>query len=298
MRYFFTLILFSIHIYVFAQDYTPLVKEGKYWIYNHYNHSSCILMGWHSTEVRYFSGDTLINSKSYKKLISSLATSQIPPYEISSRKTLCWMREDTLQKKVFMVNFDENVFPCTDSIKEILIWDFGMKVGDTLPDCLIQIFNPVDFGDAKSFVLDSIHGKEFYCLGVPPGICGDLALWPVIFVEGFGMEDGPIYKRYGTFLVDFCEGTLEQCKIISSIKDYEKDSNLIELVLNPNPSRDIIAIQTEIHVQKVDIFDQNGRIVLSSFEKQIDVSQFLSGVYFVKCLSGDNKVYYSKFFKI
>ena len=28
------------------------------------------------------------------------------------------------------------------------------------PDCLIQIFNPVDFGDAKSFVPDSIHGNS------------------------------------------------------------------------------------------------------------------------------------------
>ena len=43
------------------------------------------------------------------------------------------MREDTLQRKVFMVNFDENVFPCIDSSNEILIWDFGIKVADTLP---------------------------------------------------------------------------------------------------------------------------------------------------------------------
>lgn len=298
MRYFFTLILFSIHIYVFTQDYTPLVKEGKYWIYNHYNHSSCFLMGWHSTEVRYFSGDTLINSKSYKKLISSLATSQLPPYEISSRKTLCWMREDTLQKKVFMVNFDENVFPCTDSSNEILIWDFGMKVGDTLPDCLIQIFNPVDFGDAKSFVLDSIHGKEFYYLGVPPGVCGDLALRPVKFIEGFGMEDGPIYKRFGTFLVDFCEGTLEQCNIISNTKNDEKESNFIHLVLIPNPSMNIIELQTEAEIKKVEIFDQNGRLILSSPEKIINVSQLLSGVYFVKCLGINKKLYCSKFVKI
>ncbi|MCB9309705.1 MAG: T9SS type A sorting domain-containing protein [Lewinellaceae bacterium] len=297
MRYFFTLILFSIHIYVFTQDYTPLVKEGRYWIYNHYNHSSCFLMGLHSTEVRYFSGDTLINSKSYKKLISSLATSQLPPYEISSRKTLCWMREDTLQKKVFMVNFDENVFPCTDSSNEILIWDFGLKVGDTLPDCLIQIFNPVDFGDAKSFVLDSIHGKEFYCLGVPPGICGDLALWPVKFTEGFGMEDGPIYKRFGTFLTDYCEGTLEQCNIISSTQN-EMESNQVNITLFPNPVVDVINLKTASEIKKIEIIDRNGRTVISSPGTEINVSQLLTGVYFLKCYSVDNKLYYSKFVKI
>jgi len=165
MRYLIILVLFLINNYAFTQEYIPLVKEGKYWIYNHHSHSSCFLMGWRSTEVRYFSGDTLINSKSYKKLISSLTTSQ-QPYEISSRKTLCFMREDTLQRKVFMVNFDEYVFPCVDSSSEILIWDFGMKAGDTLPDCLYKIFYPVGYDPNFYLVLDSIVGNNFFYIWI------------------------------------------------------------------------------------------------------------------------------------
>ncbi|MCB9308960.1 MAG: T9SS type A sorting domain-containing protein [Lewinellaceae bacterium] len=279
MRYLFILILFISNNYVFSQDYIPLVKEGKYWVYNHYSHSSCFLMGWHSTEVRYFSGDTLINSKLYKKLISSLATSQLPPYEISSMKTLCCMREDTLQRKVFMVNFDENVFPCVDSSSEILIWDFGMKAGDTLPDCLIKIFNPVDFGDEKSFVLDSIHGKEFYCLGVPPGVCGDLALWPVKFIEGFGMEDGPIYKRFGTFFKDYCEGTFEDCHIISSSHDVVQNTRKHTLYPNPTSgSIHINGLEIPVSVTISNVSGQHVKICQDVMD-EVDISDIPAGMY-------------------
>ncbi len=49
---------------------------------------------------------------------------------------------------------------------------------------------------------------------------------------------------------------------------------------------------------EVEIFDQNGRLILSSPEKIINVSQLLSGVYFVKCLGINKKLYCSKFVKI
>jgi hypothetical protein len=183
-----------------AQKYQPLVEEGKYWIYNHYTSHECFQMWQTSTEIRYFSGDTIIQELSYKKLVSSYVPINVLPYEITTKRSLCFMREDTMQRKVFMVNFDENVFPCADG-NEVCIWDFGLNVGDTLPNCLFKIFNPVDFGDEKKYVVDSIkliknyfdlNLRHFYNYGVPPGICGDRLLLTVKFVEGFGMQDGPI----------------------------------------------------------------------------------------------------------
>jgi len=297
MRYLIILVLFLINNYAFTQEYIPLVKEGKYWIYNHYSHSSCFLMGWNSSELRYFIGDTIINSQSYKKLISSLAPSQLPPYNITSSKTLCYMREDTLLRKVFMVNFDENVFPCVDSSSEILIWDFGMKAGDSLPDCLYKIFYPIGNDPNFYLVLDSIVGNYFFTFGYPPGICGDLAQFAVSFVEGFGMEDGPIYKRYGTFLADYCEGTLEQCNIISSVKDtHEKVSNKLEIY--PNPASNFIHVETHFDISNVDFIDQNGKVVMKSRDLDNYIGDLRSGIYIVRCLTKKNEMIYTKFVKI
>ncbi|MCB9309416.1 MAG: T9SS type A sorting domain-containing protein [Lewinellaceae bacterium] len=207
------------------------------------------------------------------------------------------MREDTLQRKVFMVNFDENVFPCIDSSNEILIWDFGIKVADTLPDCLTKIFFPIENDPNYYLVIDSIVGNNFFTFGYPPGICGDQAQFAVSFVEGFGMEDGPIYKRYGTFLTDYCEGTLEQCNIISSTQN-EMESNQVNITLFPNPVCDVLNLKTASEIKKIEIIDRNGRTVISSHGTEINVSKLLTGVYFLKCYSVDNKLYYSKFVKI
>ena len=222
------------------------------------------------------------------------------------------MREDTLQRKVFMVNFDEYVFPCIDSSSEILIWDFGIKVGDTLPDCLINIFNPVDFGDKKSFVLDSIHMipinsnqiiKHFFYFGVPPGICGDLYLSSVQFIEGFGMEDGPVYKRFGTFLVNYCEGTLADCNIISSTKDEPEDD--IDIKIYPNPATDFISFYLDNNsIQKVNqynIVDITGQLIKgikpisSDINYVIHTHDFPSGIYFIQFLNESKIIQTQKF---
>lgn len=213
------------------------------------------------------------------------------------------MREDTLNRKVYMINSDESVFPCTSS-NEMLIWDFNLKVGDTLPSCLIKIFNPVNFGDQKRFVLDSIRQitnqfnlrlNHFYYYGVRMGSCGDLTLNTVKFVEGFGMEDGPIIRRFYTFLDRYCEGTLEQCNIVSSTKESTHSN---QLTLLSNPVYDILNIRTDQNIQMSEIIDLNGRTMLNSFEKEINVIDLIPGVYILKCLSDNNKHYVVKFVKM
>ncbi|MBK9735497.1 MAG: T9SS type A sorting domain-containing protein [Saprospiraceae bacterium] len=60
----------------------------------------------------------------------------------------------------------------------------------------------------------------------------------------------------------------------------------------------MLKINTDFDLLRVEIIDQNGRIVLSSSEKEINVSQLLTGVYFVKCFGVNNKIYFSKFIKM
>lgn len=296
------LIFFNI---AFSQKYQPLVEEGKYWIYNHHYTSDCFLAWQVSTEIRYFESDTIINSKQYKKLVSSFVPIDKFPLEISSKKTLCFMREDTIERKIFLINNDENVFPCAFG-NEVCIWDFSLKIGDTINNCTYDILYPIDIEQNTHNVIDSIVDedrgwgfvqKHFYTIGFSPGQCNDPWIYKVSYVEGFGMEDGPILKRYGTFFIRYCEGTLSDCNIISTINDTPLNKN-IKLSIYPNPASDIFNIESTSDIIRIEIIDHNGISVYTSFTKKIDVSHLNSGMYIIKCISLEREMYYSKLIKL
>jgi hypothetical protein len=305
MKYIFALIFFVGISQTNAQQYHPLVKEGKYWIYGHYASSECFQLWQIATEIRYFFGDTIINGQTYKKLISSFVPVSLP-YNITSKKSLCYMREDTIQRKVFIVNYNEYVFPCADG-NEVCIWDFGLNIGDTIKNCTYDIFYPIDFGSLTHNIIDTIQNlpsiwgfeqKHFFTIGISPGQCNDPGIFPVSYIEGFGMEDGPMLKNFGTYLSDFCEGTLEQCNIIiSGTKDTPFD-NSSRITISPNPSSEFITIETALDINVVEIIDQNGMAVLRVNDKEIDVSNLIPGVYFVRCTTLEKEMYYNKFIKI
>jgi hypothetical protein len=306
MKCIFTLFFALLIQITYAQKYQPLVEEGKYWIYDH--HASdpiCSPMWYLNTEIRFFEGDTIIASKSYKKLLSATTTKTQPYIEIGTKRTLCLMREDTTERKIYVINQDEAVFPCAEGV-EVCLWDFGLKVGDSINNCTFNIFYPVDFGDNNYRVLDSVgyetnrwgmEQKHFYTVGVPIGMCGLLVTRPVSYVEGFGTKDGPILKVGATFFTNYCEGTMEQCNIISSTKDDFESSNYQPKIF-PNPSWDRITIQTDYEVKNIEIINHTGLVVVTADTKDLDISILSSGIYYVKVYSRENKLYMGKFIKM
>lgn len=86
MKYIFALIFFVGISQTNAQQYHPLVKEGKYWIYGHYDYSNCFLMGQRFSEIRYFEGDTIILDNQYKRLISANSKLNNSQYEIYKKR--------------------------------------------------------------------------------------------------------------------------------------------------------------------------------------------------------------------
>ena len=313
MKYLYLLFFFIIINQAYAQKYKPLVEEGKYWIYNHHAYSECLQLWQIGIEIRYFSGDTTIDGRSYKKLVSSSVPLSVPPYEITSKRSLCYMREDTMQRKVFMVNYDENVFPCADG-KEVCIWDFGLNVGDTIKNCTYDILYPLDFGELTHNVIDtiinlpSVYGfdqKHFYTIGVSPGQCNDPWIYPISYAEGFGMEDGPIIKRFGSYLSKYCEGTLEQCNIVSSTKNTsDTPSNKIKIFPNPTSDYMTYLIPTNHNniINQYCIKDISGQIVKSSehplqseASNIINTHDFPSGLYFIQFLKDGQIVQSEKF---
>jgi hypothetical protein len=118
-------------------QYIPIVKEGKYWIYqNCFDEDHPVPVSGHAIT---FQGDTIVNSVSYKKIYRySLKGShpcQFPPcfefelpYQSEGKGLLALIREDTLQKMIFILPFGSGDIFCEPT--EYLLFDFSLAVGD------------------------------------------------------------------------------------------------------------------------------------------------------------------------
>lgn len=70
--------------------------------------------------------------------------------------------------------------------------------------------------------------------------------------------------------------------------DFNQDN--LEVALYPNPVRDFLKIETVLQIKSVEIYNIQGQKVLSSNQKQIDVTHLPSGVYMVRIADTSNKV--------
>lgn len=295
-----------------AQKYQPLVEEEKYWIYQHYatGDNPCDYWWTIGTEMHHFGNDTLINDTIYKKALLSIlkpGPSMVPPiwhYEIISTYVIGFIREDTLAKKIFLLPNDNFYNPCKEELRENLLFDFSLEQGDTLNECLRNSLERFGNPDEPFYpAVDSIkyeidfYGKtrkHIYSFGYFEQ-CNFLHA-PGFVMEGFGFSDGPFRGLINRKLINYCEGTLAECNIISSTK--ETPLNNYKISITPNPTTDIIKIETGMDIKGIEVIDQNGLSVLKGNDKEIDVSHLISGVYFVKCFSLQNEIYYGKFIKL
>lgn len=70
-----------------------------------------------------------------------------------------------------------------------------------------------------------------------------------------------------------------------------------EVNIYPNPVADIVTIESKSTIKEVQIIDIEGRVLLSSASKTINVSQLSSGIYFVKIKDNDGKEIVRKIIK-
>ncbi len=66
--------------------------------------------------------------------------------------------------------------------------------------------------------------------------------------------------------------------------------NNLEVALYPNPVRDILNIEIENDIQSIEIYNIQGQKVLSSNQKQINVSDLATGMYMVRIQDIDNNI--------
>ena len=66
--------------------------------------------------------------------------------------------------------------------------------------------------------------------------------------------------------------------------------NNLEVALYPNPVRDVLNIETALEVQSVEIYNIQGQKVLSSNQKQINISDLATGMYMVRIQDDENNI--------
>lgn len=79
----------------------------------------------------------------------------------------------------------------------------------------------------------------------------------------------------------------------SSVREDRVDSFRI----NPNPVRDVLDIDIITGIKKVSIYDTTGKLIISGKKNNINTSNLDAGLYFIRILTGDNKILSTKFIK-
>lgn len=69
------------------------------------------------------------------------------------------------------------------------------------------------------------------------------------------------------------------------------------IILYPNPATEVININTDKKINKVIIYDATGRLVKTSYESKIPVTDFKSGIYVVVAEFADRSIINTKFIK-
>ncbi len=321
MKYLFTLLITSTIWFIsFGQNkYVPFISLNKYWIYSQQDDSEPVpkTIGGFLFSI---GSDTIINGISYAKLIKYGLDGDSPcpdkpcftpyiPYQINTnfQESFAYLREDTFLRKVYCLPaFDFDKFCDTT---EHVLYDFDQKVGDTLIICNLLIHSGWPISD-HYFIIDSIKPefiynkirKVSYFNGFVYG--GMPNIRPMKMIEGVGLENNlGFYVDHKVTFVDYCEGTLVQCNIISSTKDEAKKD--IDIKIYPNPATDFISFYIDQNSkQKVNqycIRDISGQLIkgirpiTSDINYVIHTHDFPSGMYIIQFLKDEQIVQYEKF---
>ncbi|MBK9256406.1 MAG: T9SS type A sorting domain-containing protein [Saprospiraceae bacterium] len=297
-----------IFVNLFAQ-YTPLVSENKFWIYHQYysNDKPNLTSGY----LINFEGDTIINNTNYKKVWHQELSGTHPcpmgqapcftfdqPYRTIGKFIVGYIREDIDERKVYFKSEDGTY--CNQ--EEYLLFDFSLSVLEELDDCTKEALGSLmDFGIIDSISNSHVFGEIRSVLHTT-GFVTYIGLpytGQVNILEGIGFEKYGLFHEYNNLseLRDFCEGSLIDCNIISSTKDAPLSSDN-KISITPNPALDIIKIETTSDISNFEIIDQKGRIVISTDQKTINVSNLFSGLYYVRCIAKKNEFYFGKFLKL
>ena len=209
-------------------EYRPFVEEGKVWTYHYYND----MTGKDFYESLMVSGDTVVDDKSYKKIV-----------DVTTGRVDCAIREEG--RKVYAT------YPHYSGEK--LIYDFGLNVGDTF-----QLYDDNNGSDPNAWAtvvsVDTIvvGSRAFRALDVRSN---DMKGWPNWWVEGIGGE----------------YGLTENCLLLGNSYCFSS-CKLGEDTLFTNHDFQTLGTIPSIETQTAYYYYKGGKIPLTQNENKVVVS--------------------------
>jgi hypothetical protein len=258
-------------------QYKKSITEGSEW---HLNYQG--LGAWNFSQI--ITGDTIINGIIYKKHIE---------YPWSYIKNI--VREDSLNKKIYLHTY---------STFEVLLYDFGLAVGDTFPGLQHQIVldsitNTISsglcgFNQHIPPILNIDSAKVFYFHQLPASNEN-----PVVWVEGIGSLvslrgndqwwDGGLkilchFDSSGIWDYHYTDCEIDTCLGPVYGSTEEKDLMIERVKIYPNPTAGEINVEsTTDEIEKLEIYNLIGKKIkeykINSNAVTISILNFKRGVY-------------------
>jgi hypothetical protein len=258
----------------YSQDYYPLVVEDNTW-----NVMAAGLLPYfdtvYSTVTYKLSGDTLINSLTYKKMYSSWE--EIP----MNWNLYGFIREDTNRQVWLKTEF---------TTQEFLMYDFSIVEGDSV---LVGQQDPVylHVDSITSVTINGIDRQKFWLS------CTENPYYFETWIEGVGSDKGIVWSgsalMVGGWYELLCLSNNDELIYMNPDYDFcyintvNIDEKIIESIqVYPNPVTNNLKINNinNIDMVSVSIIDFTGHRV-KEFEpncSDIDVSTLKPGIYFLK----------------
>ena len=283
---------------IFGQTYQPVVIENASWQVAYFMNNSIDPYGYK------IQGDTMINGATYKKVyyLDLFPDEYTGPYYIEDKWLFGVIREDTTNKRVFAIVW-QNYGNCTPG-SEFLLYDFSSNVHDTITECISTI--QPDF----PFIIDSITTENIW--GAQRNIFRTNAYGvEEMLIEGIGYSAGlfaspnhiPTILNWGIYLYKYSVGTDEECALISSIWDMERD----HVKVYPNPASTILRMEVketyhQNSITNIRLMNNIGQEIFSEIKigssvYQLEVEELKSGMYFLMVQMQSGQKYVTKIIK-
>ena len=266
-----------------AQDYVPMLQEGNEWYTLDAQVCSSQTLRGYNTLVHRIADDTLIGGVRYTKVMQTVN-------DVGTPTLAALLREE-----------DGKVWETYNGNSEILLYDFTANVGDSLV---------CGYGDY--FVLDSISIEQIggvdrkkFWFGLEYDFTGEpyaMETW----IEGIGSDLGLLYC--GSYY--FCGGYYralcfhQDGELIWQNPEYDacvitsvEEINDKVISVYPNPAMEIVTVDG-VEAAEVQVYNALGQLVKTVRDaNEISVAGLAEGVYLLRTVDADGKVYTNKITK-
>ena len=275
-----------------AQDYKPLVEDGKQWnVLFSYPWSPPEPQSKY-TDIYKIEGDTLLDGVSYKVMYTTRN-------EDLTGWNFCGVIRENEDKQVFYRRYG--------SPDEEMLYDFSMEVGDTICMCDYGFYECCMVVIEKGETIVNGEPRQQTLLEYPWGN-GEGEVW----IEGIGslygiINSGSLFLMGGStnLLCYYEDGDLiwqnttpgyNECYIINpnDPQSIEENETSLSVSVYPNPSKGEVTIEG-VEVAEIKVYNGLGQMV-KTFQgsNEINVSGLAEGIYLLRILDTDGKVYTNK----